>query len=349
MGFISNNLLKTIEWTEDSKKTIVYKYPMDGRSIMYGSKITVREGQVAIFVNKGQVADVFGPGMHTLKASNIPILTQLLALPFGFKSPFFADVYFVNTKQFTNQKWGTSTPITMRDQEFGTIRIKGYGKYAFKVDDAQLFLKEVFGTCASFSTDDINNYLRSIIVSSISDTIAESKIKALDLASNLLEFSKLSLETASTHFTEIGLKLTKLIVESLSFPEEVERAIDANSSLSVLGDKMDDYMVYNSLQALKDSAKNQGTGGMGASLASSFVLADTLAENMNSRKVARREQASQEDAGKFCSQCGAKNKKTAKFCMECGTKFHAKQTCPKCGIELSARAKFCPECGEKIK
>ena len=189
---------------------------MDGRSIMFGSKITVREGQVAIFVNKGQIADVFQPGMYTLKASNIPILTQLLSLPFGFKSPFYADVYFISKKQFTNLKWGTSNPIVMKDPDFGTIRIKGYGSYTFKVDDSKLFLKEVFGTCSNYSTDDINDYLRSILVSSISDTIAESKISALNLASNLIEFSKLSLETAKSHFEEVGLKLTKLIVESLS-------------------------------------------------------------------------------------------------------------------------------------
>ena len=165
MGFISNNLLKAIEWTDDTKNTIVYKYPMDGRSIMYGSKLTVREGQVDIFVNKGKIADVFDAGMHTLKASNIPILTQLLALPYGFKSPFYADVFFINKKQFTNQKWGTSSPITMRDEEFGTIRIKGFGNYSFKVDDSKLFLKEIFGSCSTFTTDDINNYLRSIVVS----------------------------------------------------------------------------------------------------------------------------------------------------------------------------------------
>ncbi len=345
MGFISNNLLKVIEWTEDDKKTIVYKYPMDGRSIMYGSKITVREGQVAIFVNKGQIADIFEPGMHTLKASNIPILTQLLALPYGFKSPFYSDVYFVNTKQFTNQKWGTSTPITMRDAEFGTIRVKGYGKYAFKVDDSKLFLKEVFGTCSSFSTDDINDYLRSLVVSSITDTIAESKIKALDLASNLIEFSKMASDVAKTHFEEVGLRLTKLIVESFSFPEEVEKAIDTNSTLSVLGNKMDDYMTYHSVQALKDSAKNQGTAGLGAGMATSFILADQLADTMATRKAKSAQTA---ETGKFCPECGAKNRKNAKFCSECGKQFETKSnTCTKCGAELPKTAKFCQECGTK--
>jgi len=344
MGFISNNLLKSIEWTEDSKNTIVYKYPMDGRSIMFGSKITVREGQIAIFVNKGQIADIFEPGMYTLKASNIPILTQLLSLPFGFKSPFYSDVYFVNTKQFTNQKWGTSTPIAMRDADFGAIRLKGFGKYAFKVNDSKLFLKEVFGTCASYSTDDINDYLRSLVITSITDTIAESKIKALDLASNLLEFSKLATDVAKSHFQEIGLNLTKLVVESFSFPEEVEKAIDANSTLNMLGDKMDDYVAYHSVQALKDSAKNQGTAGMGAGMATSFVLADQFMDTMNNKKA----KAATPETGKFCPECGAKNRKNAKFCSECGKQFETKSNvCAKCGAELAKTAKFCQECGHK--
>ena len=142
MGFFSTNILKAIAWTDDSKDTLVYKYPMDGRKIVFGSKLTVREGQVAIFLNKGKIADIFTAGTYTLKSSNLPILSTLLALPYGFKSPFFADVFFINTKQFTNQKWGTSNPITMRDKEFGTIRIRGYGTYSFKVDNPETFLKE---------------------------------------------------------------------------------------------------------------------------------------------------------------------------------------------------------------
>ena len=155
MGFFKKNLLKSLEWVDNTQDTIVYKYPMDGREIMWGSKLTVRESQVAVFLNKGKIADVFGPGMYTLQTSNLPILTQLMSWGYGFKSPFYADVYFVNTKQFTNQRWGTSNPITMRDKDFGTIRLRGYGNYAFKVDNAELFLKELFGTNSTFTTDDI--------------------------------------------------------------------------------------------------------------------------------------------------------------------------------------------------
>ena len=342
MGFISNNLLKSIEWTEDNKNTIVYKYPMDGRSIMFGSKLTVREGQVAVFVNKGKLADVFEPGMHTLHTSNLPILTQLLALPYGFKSPFYADVYFVSKKQFTNQTWGTSTPIAMRDAEFGTIRIKGYGKYSFRVDDSKAFLREVFGTCSSFETDDINNYLRSIIVSSISDTIAESKIKALDLASNLLEFSKLSLDVAKSHFAELGLKLSKLIIENFSFPEEVEKAIDANSSMSVLSD-MDSYIKYQSAKAIKDAANNPAGANAMGNLATGLVMADAIKNSISSNSEQKQE------SSLYCSNCGTKNKKGAKFCTECGHALKESIKCKKCGTELTPTSKFCPECGTKVK
>ena len=182
MGFFKTNLLKSLEWTDDSTDTIVYKYPMDGRQIQYGSKLTVRASQVAVFLNKGKIADIFGPGMYTLQTSNLPILTQLMSWGYGFKSPFYADVYFINTKQFTNQRWGPSNPITMRDKDFGTIRIRGYGNYAFKVEKPDVFFKELSGTNSEFTTDDVASYLKGIIVSSISDTIAESKISALDIS-----------------------------------------------------------------------------------------------------------------------------------------------------------------------
>ena len=341
MSFLRANLLKAIEWTDNSKNTVLYKYPMDGRHIQFGSKLTVRESQVAIFMNKGKIADVFGPGMHTLKASNLPILTQLLALPFGFKSPFYADVFFINTKQFTNQKWGTVRPISMRDKDFGTVRIKGFGSYAFKVTNPETFLKELSGTNSSFLSEDVEDFLRSHIVSCVSDTIAEAKVSALDLSANLTEFSTLALQNAQADFESLGLRLTKLIIENLSFPEEIEKAIDARSSVGVMGEAMDDFIKYQSAQALRDASKNpKGSSAsveLGAGLALGELMRDSL---LNNKKPAK--------AGKFCSNCGAENKKTAKFCTECGTKLSQTKTCSKCGAELSLRAKFCPECGNKI-
>ena len=345
MGFFKKNLLKSLEWVDDSTDTIVYKYPMNGNEIQYGSKLTVRASQVAVFLNKGKIADIFGPGMYALQTSNLPILTQLMSWGYGFKSPFYADVYFINTKQFTNQRWGTSNPITMRDKDFGTIRIRGYGNYAFKVENPELFMKELFGTNSTFSTDDINSYLKSIIVSSISDTIAESKISALDIASNLIEFSKVATETLSETFANLGLKLTKLIIENISFPEEVEKAIDTRSSMGVLSDKMDTFVKYQSAHAIRDVAQNQGTAGLGSQIGTGVALGEIMKNSLTSSTSASSEQ---KDDSKFCTSCGAKNPKSAKFCVECGAKLAQKGKCPKCGADISSKSKFCPECGEKI-
>lgn len=345
MGFFSTNILKAIEWTDDSTDTLVYKYPMDGRKIVYGSKLTVRESQVAIFLNKGQIADIFTPGTYTLKSANLPILSTLLALPYGFKSPFFADVFFVNTKQFTNQKWGTSNPITIRDKEFGTIRVRGYGSYSFRVDNAEKLLKELIGTNSSFSTEDINSFLKSILVTSISDVIAESKISALDIACNLTEFSNTATEQVSADFENLGLKLSKLVIENISFPEVVEKAIDTRSSLGVLEEKMDTYVKYQSANAIGDAAKNTGIGGVGATIGSGMALGEVIADSIRSSKNS---QVAEKTSGKYCPECGAKNRSNAKFCSECGTKF-ASPTCPNCHHGITSRTKFCPECGQKIK
>lgn len=339
MGFIKTNILKSIEWIDDSKNTIIYKYPMDGRAIQFGSKLIVRESQVAIFMNKGKIADVFTAGTHTLKTSNLPILTQLLALPYGFKSPFVSDVFFVNTKQFTAQKWGTASPITMRDKEFGSLRVRGFGSYAFKVADPVLFLKEISGTSSTFSVDDIEDFLRSHLVSSISDTIAESNISALDMASNLSEFSSIAKEQAKQNFSEIGLNLTKLIVENLSFPEDVERAIDARTSVGVMGDKMDDFVKYQSAQAVRDIANNPSGNSAGASVGAGIALGEIIRESITSKKSVKET--------KVCPECGAENRKSAKFCLECGKKLGA-NNCTECGSKLPSKAKFCPECGKKV-
>ena len=343
--FIKTNLLKSLEWTDPAKDVIVYKYPMDGRQIQYGSKLTVRESQIAVFLNKGKVADIFKPGMYTLQTSNLPIFTQLMSWAHGFKSPFYADVFFINTKQFTNLKWGTSNPITMRDKDFGTIRIRGYGSYAFRVEDAGLFMKELFGTNNVYTTEDLASYLKSIIVSSISDTIAESKISALDIASNLLEFSNVATETLAQTFANLGLKLTNLVIENISFPEEVEKAIDTRSSMGVLSDKMDTFVKYQSANAIRDAAQNPGVAGFGAQIGTGVALGEMMKETL---KSSAKEEGENQNK-KFCPACGAQNSKSAKFCAECGEKLSQKGKCPACGVEVNSKSKFCPECGAKLK
>lgn len=343
MGRLFSNLtLKLIEWEDPSKNTMVYKYPMEGRKIFFGSKLTVRESQVAVFLNKGEIADVFAPGLYTLKSSNLPILSNLLGLPYGFKSPFTCDVFFINTKQFTNQKWGTTNPITMRDKDFGTIRIRGYGSYSFRVANAEIFLRELFGTNSSFVTEDITNYLKSLLISTISDTIAESKIGALDIAANLMEFNKIAKDNAHAMFENLGLELTTLVIENISFPEAVEKAIDARSSLGLLEDHMDTYVKLQSAQAIKDAANNTGSAGLGTQIGAGMAIGEVMRDSLS-------KPTTKSSAGKFCPNCGAKNTASARFCCECGTKLGGAGVCPKCGEPVNATSKFCPSCGAKLK
>ena len=350
-NFLKSQLLKNIDWLDNSQNTMVYRFPMEGREIMIGSKLTVRESQVAIFMVKGKIADVFGPGIHTLVVNNLPILSALLAWPRGFKSPFTADVFFVNTKQFTNQKWGTTNPITMRDKDFGSIRIKSYGTFAFKVNEPTIFLKELFGTNSLYTTESVVSYLRSMLVSGISDTIAQSKISALDLACNLLEFNTLAKEQIDTQFTKLGLDLTNLVIENISFPEQVEKALDERTSMGVMADKMDVYIKYKSAQAIGDAAKNPGMAGVGSQLGAGLALGQVMKDAITSSTSTSspKEQGEKEKKARFCPECGAQNGARAKFCCECGKPLATtKKVCPNCGAEVNKSAKFCGECGEKI-
>ena len=352
-NFIKSQLLKVIEWTDDSKDTLVHKFDMQGREIMMGSALTVRESQVAIFVHKGQIADVFAPGYYKLTTENLPLLTKILSWKYGFNSPFKAEVYYVNTKQMTDQKWGTVNPIMMRDPEFGMVRIRGFGKYSFKVNDAAVFLKELFGTNSSFQTKDINEYLKSILVQGISDTIAELKISALDLAANYREVSGSVTKEMDPDFVKIGLKLVNVIIENISLPEEVEKMLDTRTSMGVMGDKMGAFMQYQAAHAMRDAAQNEGGGlanagvGLGAGLGIGGVFADAFKGGMASNNQQAAAAAQPEEEKIPCPSCGKSIKKSAKFCPECGGKTVQTQKCAKCGTEFRATAKFCPECGEK--
>ena len=287
-NFIKSQLLKVIEWTDDSKDLLVYKFPMQPNTeIMMGSALTVRESQVAIFVNKGQIADIFQPGYYKLSTDNMPVLTKIMSWKYGFDSPFKAEVYFINTKQFTDQKWGTVNPIMMRDADFGMIRIRGYGKFSFRVDDPATFLKELFGTNSTFETKDITDYLKSILIQNISDTIAELKIPALDLATQYREISAAVTEHSDADFRKMGLQLVNMIVENVSLPEEVEKMMDTRTSMGVMGDKMGAFMQYQTAHAIRDAAQNEGNGmagagmGLGAGLGLGNVFAQNFAQGMS--------------------------------------------------------------------
>ena len=320
---IKRQLLKVIEWKDDAKDLIVYRYPLTDRDeIMTSSTLVVRESQCAIFVHKGQIADVFGPGTYKLTTENIPFLTKLLSLPAGFESRIKAEVYYVNTKQFIGQKWGTQNPIMMRDEEFGNVRIRGFG---------------------------VANQIKPMLIQAITDAIAEAKISALDLAANYKEFSNTVLESSLDEFAEYGLKITKFVIENISLPEEVEKALDERTKLGVLEDKIGTYTQLKAADAIGDAAKNPsgGLAGLGVGLGAGRAMGDVFANNLVTENTPRVKKA--ENLIK-CPNCGADVKANAKFCPECGKKLtEENKKCPKCGAQVKSGAKFCPECGEKLQ
>ncbi|MBI3519393.1 MAG: SPFH domain-containing protein [Bacteroidetes bacterium] len=262
---LKGEFIDIIDWTDSSNDTIIYKFPRFQNEIKMGAQLTVRESQVAVFMNEGKIADVFQPGMYTLSTQNMPILSTLKGWKFGFNSPFKADVFFVSTKQFTNQKWGTKNPIMLRDAEFGPVRLRAFGSYAFKVADAALFLKEIAGTDSEFTVDEVNEQLRNIAVSRGMDAMAESKIPVLDLSSNTDEVSKLITDKIKPEFAEIGLNLTKFLIENISLPPEVEAALDKRSSMGIIGN-LGAYTQFQAANAMEDAAKNPNGGIMGAGM-----------------------------------------------------------------------------------
>jgi len=343
MGFIKKNLLKVIEWKDSSKNTVVYRFPVQDRyEIMTGSTLVVRESQVAIFVHKGQIADVFEPGTYKLSTENLPFITKILSLPTGFESPIKAEVYYINTKQFNGQKWGTQNPIAMRDRDFGMVRLRGYGIYSFRVVEPKVFMKEVFGTNESYTCEDVAEFLRPTLIQAITDTIAESEASLLDLAANYKEFGQKVVEVSDKEFASLGLKLEKMVVENLSLPEEVAKAMDERSKLGIMDDKMGTYTQYQAATALRDAAKNpngNNMAGLGVGFGAAGAIGGLFGNNLTTVDTPKQRT-------KSCVKCGAIIPEKSKHCSECGAAQYP--TCSKCGEQVSAKAKFCQNCGAKI-
>jgi membrane protease subunit (stomatin/prohibitin family) len=274
----------------------------------------------------------------------------------GFNSPFKAEVYFVNTKQFTDLKWGTSNPIMMRDTDFGMVRLRAFGIYSIRVSDPKAFIKEIAGTNAHFVTEDIEGQLKRTLVSGFSDALAESKIAALDLASNYDELGKFTRTKLTEDFHAYGLDLTKLVIENISLPAEVEAAMDKRTSMGVIGD-VGRYAQFQAADAMRDAAQNTGGGGAatGAGLGAGFAIGNAMAGAISNANAMNQSQSGtrNEQAGTraTCPKCGAANLSNAKFCNECGTQMAVAgpTPCAKCGAQVSAGSKFCNECGTKVE
>jgi excisionase family DNA binding protein len=274
MDFIKGELIEIIEWTDDSRDTLSYRFPDDDKEIKRGAQLIVRESQIAQFVYLGQFGDKFGPGKYTLTTDNIPILTTLRGWKYGFESPFKADVYYVVARVFTGNKWGTSNPVMMRDNDFGIVRLRAFGTYDFRVVEPQRFLKEVAGTDQHFRLDEFSDAMRSRIVSVFSDALASSKVPALDVATRYTELGDALLPLINPVLNQkYGLEMSSFILENVSVPPEVEAAIDKRSSMAAVGN-LNDYVKYQMAQGLERGGA--GVGGLGAELAVGASIAQQM-------------------------------------------------------------------------
>lgn len=340
-----NQFIEVIEWLDSSQDTLVYRFPVYQQEIKNGAQLIVRESQAAVFVFEGQVADVFTPGRYSVEGGNTPILSKLGAWKYGFNSPIKSEVYFVNTKQFTDMKWGTSNPIMLRDADFGIVRLRAFGAYSLRVADPAGFIREIAGTNAHFQTEDIDGQLKRAIVTEFSDALGELKIPALDLAAQYKEVGEAIRGKINEDFSSYGLEVTKFYVENISLPPEVEAAMDKRASMGALGDAQK-YMQFQAADALRDAAQNEGGGaGLGAGLGAGFAVGGQMANAFGANPQGQ-QMGAPAAATVACPACGKQNNATAKFCADCGGKMEVVSVpCVKCGAKLREGAKFCSECG----
>jgi membrane protease subunit (stomatin/prohibitin family) len=275
MSFLSNELIDIIEWIDDSSDTLVWRFPRFENQIKNGAQLIVRQAQEAVFVNQGSIGDVFASGTHRLTTANLPVLSTLLGWKYGFDSPFKSEVYFVNTRNFTNLKWGTKNPVIVSDPEIGPVRLRSYGTFVIKVGDPARFIKEIVGTNGIFSVGEVTEQLKNLIVTRFSDILGESKIPVIALAANLNELSTLLSERIAAEFREYGLELTKFLVENISLPQEVEEALDKRSSMGVIGN-LDNFMKFQSATAIQSAAEKGGEASAGIGLGMGIAMANQI-------------------------------------------------------------------------
>lgn len=285
MDKIKGEFVDIVQWTDDTRDTVVWRFPRYDNQIKMGAQLTVRESQVAVFVNEGQLADVFQPGMYTLETENLPILSTLQGWAHGFNSPFRAEVYFVNTRQFTDQKWGTQNPIVMRDPEFGMVRIRAFGAYTFEVDDPAVLLRELVGTDPEFKTEEVAEFIRQSVVSRVATALATSGVAVLDVAAHQNEIAEKLAPIISEDLEHLGLTVPRFIIENVSLPPEVEKHLDARTSMGVLGN-LDQYTKLEAAQAMGTAAANPGgTAGLGVGVGAGAALGAQLASALQPTAV----------------------------------------------------------------
>ena len=287
MSFIKKQFIDILQWTEDGDGTLAWRFPMADNEIQYGGSLTVRESQMAVFVNEGKVADVFGPGMYKLTTQTLPVLTYLRNWDKLFESPFKSDVYFFSTRQQIDRRWGTSQPVTIRDKDFGAVRLRAFGNYAYRISDAKLFHTAISGTRERYTVDDLDGQLRGLMLQHISDAVAQSGTPFLDLAANQVEFAAQLKTATEPEFTKLGLTLEAVTLQNVSLPEDLQKILDQKIGMGMVGD-MGKFMQYQTAQAIPKFAEGSGQGGgiagdamgLGAGVALGQVLAGQLSQGL---------------------------------------------------------------------
>jgi membrane protease subunit (stomatin/prohibitin family) len=328
--FLAKQFIDVIDWVEPEDGILAYRYPMQDREIQNGGKLTVRDSQMAIFVNEGRVADAFGPGLYTLNTQTLPILTYLQNWDKAFQSPFKSDVYFFSTRIQTNQHWGTPNPVTIRDKEFGAIRLRGFGIYSYHIADPKVFYSKISGTRDEYRTSDLEGQLLNTIVGRISDTFANSGVPFLDMAANQVATAEKIAAQLKPGFAEFGLSLDSFVVENLSLPDELQKILDQRIGMNMVGD-MGRYTQYEVAQSIPVAAANEGGGaaGVGAGLGAGVAMGQAMMDAIRQTRPAAADSGAAPASGaatttaagaatKFCLTCGKPIPKVSKFCPECG-------------------------------
>jgi membrane protease subunit (stomatin/prohibitin family) len=354
------NFLDIIEWFDDTGEEIVHRIPESGSAeTKYGSQVIVRENQAAVFFRDGKALDVFGPGRHTLSTQNIPLLTKFLTkmVGFGEKSPFRVEIVYVNLKVFTKMKWGTKEPVPFRDTELGVVRLRAFGNFVLKIKEPQLFVNTIVGTQGRYTSEEIEGYLRDVIVARFNDLLGENVKSVFDLAKVYDELAVALKMRLADDFGKYGAELVDIFIQTITPPEEVQKMIDERSGMGVVGD-MNKFMQFQAAKSMRDAARG-GEGGGGTAAAGMGVGVGAGLGMMMPGMVLGAMQAGQAQpagaaagaaaAAIACPKCSAWIPAAAKFCPGCGEKVPVGKACPGCGKETAPGANFCPECGQSLQ
>ena len=341
--------MEILEWFDETGQEMVHRIPEKGSAdIKFGAQLVVRENQAAIFFRDGKGLDLLGPGRHTLSTLNLPIITRVLSLPFGFKSPFRAEVYFCNLKSFVNVKWGTKEPVAFRDSELGLVRLRAFGVYAMRIVQPLLFINTLVGTQGVYNTEQAGDYLREIIVSRFNDMIGEILDTILNLPKYYDELGVGLKARVQEDFGKFGIHLEDLFINSITPPAEVQKMIDEKSGMGAVGD-LDKFMKFKAAKAMGDAAKQSGDGGsagtgMGLGLGAGLgmMMPGILQQSMQATASGKTPTIS-------CPKCQAQIDPNVRFCPQCGHQIIRENTCPQCGKNLPTKAKFCMFCGVKVE